>query len=82
MPPCIAYEEIINGLIITMEENFKRPEQTLDGRLDWLLRRHNTDGSHGCDWCLLAQEIRQLRFELRETIKTLELERDLAERPT
>jgi hypothetical protein len=61
MDPCIAYEELVGAL----EENFlvaagirlADPGE----RLEWLLVRHNTDGSAGCDWCVLAEEIRRLR---------------------
>jgi hypothetical protein len=57
MPPCIAYEELVEVL----EANFKDEEGPAGDRLEWLLHRHNTDGHEGCDWCLMAEEIRRLR---------------------
>jgi hypothetical protein len=64
MGPCIAYQELVAVLelnfLIEAGDNEKAWE-TGGSRLEWLLRRHNTDGRHGCDWCVLAEEIRRLR---------------------
>jgi len=57
MPPCIAYEELVTSMDI-LKENFRHNN---GDRLEWILHRHNTDGAEGCDWCLMAEEIRRLR---------------------
>jgi hypothetical protein len=72
MPPCIAYQELLDSLMV-VTENFP-PERITraHSRLEWMLQRHNTDGSDGCDWCLMAEEIRRLRAGLREIDESLE----------
>ena len=58
MGHCIAYSELIKAL----EGNLIRQREAHpENRLEWLLARHNTDGSDGCDWCVLAEAIRRLR---------------------
>jgi hypothetical protein len=62
MPSCLAYQELLDGLTL-IAGNFPPEggrEPPVD-RLEWMLRRHNSDGSDGCDWCVLAEEIRRLR---------------------
>jgi hypothetical protein len=66
MEPCIAYEELVTSLTILEENLHRQALETLSDRLEWLLARHNTDGKHGCDWCILAEEIRRLRAGLQK----------------
>jgi hypothetical protein len=69
--PCIAYEELVTSMDI-LKENFRRNDaETPADRLEWMLRRHDTDGSEGCDWCLMAEEIRRLRIELRGFVENV-----------
>ena len=70
MGPCVAYERLIEALemnfLVEAGDTEDTQWETAGSRLEWLLSRHNTDGAYGCDWCVLAEEIRRLRKGLRE----------------
>jgi len=34
-----------------------KPPPDADGKLMWLIRRHNGGRDNGCDWCLVVDEI-------------------------
>jgi len=39
-----------------------KPPPDVDGKLMWLIRRHNGGRDNGCDWCLVVDEINRLQL--------------------